>query len=114
MREPQSPEARLRELIARLRNPRKLSRATRLLIADDIEALAASARLSALPADPPRLDDQYLHHLREAAYDWGIEPFEGEPNVARRAAILFGRSVVTLIDEVRRSRASLPAQEETP
>jgi hypothetical protein len=53
----------------------------------------------------PTLDDQYLHHLREAAYDWGIEPLAQEPLVARRAAIVLGRNVVTLIDEVRRLRA---------
>ena len=53
----------------------------------------------------PALDDQYLHHLREAAYDWGVEPLEQEPLVARRAAIWFGRNIVTLVDEVRRLRA---------
>lgn len=51
-------------------------------------------------------DEHYLHSLREAAYDWGIEPLATEPLVARRAAIWLGRNVVTLIDEVRRLRAS--------
>jgi hypothetical protein len=49
-------------------------------------------------------DEHYLDALREAAYDWGIEPLDGEPVVARRAAIWLGRNVVTLIDEVRRLR----------
>jgi len=55
--------------------------------------------------DMPRLDEQYLGHLREAAFDWGIEKIEGEPVVARRAAIWLGRNVVTLIDELRKLRS---------
>ena len=55
---------------------------------------------------PIPLDDQFLGHLHEAAYDWGIESMEDEPVVARRAAIWFGRCIVTLIDEVRRLRAT--------
>ena len=50
-------------------------------------------------------DEHYLHALREAASDWGIEPLDEEPVVARRAAIWFGRNMVALIDEVRRLRA---------
>jgi hypothetical protein len=56
-----------------------------------------------IPLDPTIvLTESYLHALRECAYDWGIEPFEGEPIPARRAAIWLGRNVVTLIDELRR------------
>lgn len=54
---------------------------------------------------PIKLDDQFLGHLHEAAYDWGIESLDEEPVVARRAAIWFGRCIVTLIDEIRRLRA---------
>jgi hypothetical protein len=55
--------------------------------------------------DPPIiLDDPYLHHLREAAYDWAIENVDAAPPGARSAAIVFGRNVLALVDEVRRLR----------
>lgn len=55
------------------------------------------------------LDEPYLHHLREAAFDWAIEylAVAQEPDRARRAAIVFARHVVTLVDEVRRLRAEI-------
>jgi hypothetical protein len=53
------------------------------------------------------VDANYLHSLREMAYDWAIEPLEGEPVVAKRAAIVLGRNVLTLIDELRALQAAL-------
>ncbi len=77
-----------------------------------VEAREALARIESESAPAPlpaplvvegiKLDDQFLGHLREAAYDWGIEPLEQEPVVARRAAIWFGRCIITLIDELQR------------
>ena len=50
------------------------------------------------------LDDGYLHHLRETAYDWAIEDVDAEPAGPRRAAIVLGRNVLALVDELRRLR----------
>lgn len=56
------------------------------------------------------LDEQYLHHLREAAYYWAIAPRKGaEPRNGRTAAVVLSRNVLCLIDEVRKLRAGSEA-----
>jgi hypothetical protein len=60
--------------------------------------------------EPITLDEQYLGHLREAAFDWGVDTMNTDQPAVRRAAIWMSRNVVTLIDEVRRLRA-ISAQE---
>jgi hypothetical protein len=73
-----------------------------------IDGLDLTRRSRPDPIGPPiGLDARYLDHLREAAIDWAIESVEATDPVARRAAIVFARNVLTLIDEVQRLRAAL-------
>ena len=53
------------------------------------------------------VDNHFLRHLREAAYEWAIESFDQEQARSRHAAIWFGRATVTLIDEVLKLRMQL-------
>lgn len=116
---------RLRSVLAKLEGP---------CGADDRDVAyqvcgAAKAYVSALEAAAPAplpapadlqtgnivLDEPYLHHLREAAYDWAIESIESEPSGSRRACIVLGRNVLCLVDELRAARlASRPVPEGAP
>jgi hypothetical protein len=58
-----------------------------------------------LQSEAIRLDEPYLHHLREAAYDWAIESIDDTPAGPRRACIIMSRNVVSLVDELRQARA---------
>jgi hypothetical protein len=61
--------------------------------------------------EPIPMDDQYLGHLREAAFDWGIETLNTDQPAVRRAAIWMSRNVVTLVDELRRLRDNQKEQQ---
>jgi hypothetical protein len=58
-----------------------------------------------MDADQIVLDDNYLHALRETAWDWAVQTLSADLELPRRAAIVMGRNLVTAIDEIHALRA---------
>jgi hypothetical protein len=67
-----------------------------------------------LQAEAIQPDERYLHHLREAAYDWAIESIDGMSAGPRRACVIMSRNVLCLVDELRKVRAALSERAPEP